>query len=107
MTRQERKSVARYLDEHVPLKDASHSDVIDYSVSVPMRYAEMSARLANGARTELADSRQFLGWKGYGKNPTLLFGCGDRRVVVATGSEQDLQQKLFITRDGGQMPIHA
>lgn len=107
MTRRERKLTAQYLDKLVPLLGASHREVVDYTVSVPMRYAEVQARLANGKTTRLIDARQFLGWLGYGANPTLLFNCGDRRVVLATGSKQDLTHDKFIARDGGQVPLHA
>jgi hypothetical protein len=107
MNRRERKLAAQQLDQLVPLQGASHSDVIDYSVTVPMRNAELSARLADGRTTRLIDSRQFLGWLGYGANPTLLLDCGDRRVVVATGGDHDLGSNTFIARDGGQLPLHA
>ena len=107
MNRRERKNAAQYLDEIAPLQGASHSEVVDYSVTIPMRYAELRARLANGKTTRLIDPRQFLGWLGYGANPTLLFNCGDRHVVVATGSKQNLTRDQFIGRDGGQVPLHA
>ena len=60
---------AQYLDQLVPLQGASHRDVVDYAVTVPMRNAELRARLANGRTTRLIDSRQFLGWQGYGAEP--------------------------------------
>lgn len=106
MNRHERKLAAQYLDQLVPLRGASHREVVDYAVTVPMRNAELRARLADGRTTGLIDSRQFLGWQGYGANPTLLFGCGERQVVVATGSEQPATS-TFITRDGGQVALHA
>lgn len=105
MTRHERKHAARYLDEIIPLLGASHTEVVDYLVSVPKRYAEVRARLANGRTARLANARQFLGWRGYGANPTMLFACGDRRVVVDTGHQQDLSSKTFIARDGGQVAV--
>ncbi len=105
MKRRERKLTAQYLDELIPLHGASHTEVVDYRVSVFTRFAEVRARLANGSTTRLADTRQFLGWLGYGENPTMLFKCGGRQVVVATGSEQDLNQNLFIARDGGQVAV--
>ena len=107
MNRRERKLTAQYLDEIAPLHGASHSEVVDYSVSIPLRYAVLRARLANGRIARLIDPRQFLGWLGYGPNPTLLFGCGDQRVVVNTGSKPGLTQDKFIARDGGQVPLHA
>jgi len=103
--RRERKLTAQYLDELIPLHGASHTEVVDYRVSVPFRYAEVRARLANGATARLADTRQFLGWLGYGANPTLLFKCGERQVVVETGSKASLTRNLFIARDGGQVAV--
>jgi hypothetical protein len=35
----------------------------------------------------------------------MLFACGDRRVVVDTGHQQDLSSKTFIARDGGQVAV--
>lgn len=107
MTRRERKSTARLLDKLVPLIGASHSDVVDYKVTVPIRYAEVQARLTNGQITRLSEPRKFLGWLGYGSNPTMLFGCGDQRVVVETGNHQDITARKFITPDGGQLALQA
>jgi len=94
---------AQYLDELVPLHGASHTEVVDYQVSIPMRYAELRARLANGTTTRLENVKQFLGWLGYGANPTLLFACDDRRVVVETGRTPAPEHTNFIARDGGQV----
>jgi hypothetical protein len=104
VNRRERKSTAQYLDKLAPLQGASHSEVIDYTVTVPMRYAELRARLANGTTTRLVDSKQFLGWLGYGANPTLLFDCGTQRVVVATSTRPQSTTGKFIARDGSQVP---
>jgi len=100
MTRRERNSFALHLDKLVPLSGASHCEVIDYAVKIPTRYAEVQARLANGKTARLAHGRQFLGWTGYGPNPTLLLNCGDRNIVLYTGSDQSEPPKRFITRDG-------
>ena len=105
MTRLERRHTAKYLDQIIPLIGASHTEVVDYLVSVPMRYAEVKARLVNGRTTRLANAKQFLGWRGYGPNPTLLFDCGGQRVVVDTGEQQDRLQTKFIARDGGQVAL--
>ncbi len=105
MTRMERKKAAKYLDKIIPLMGASHTEVVDYLVSVPMRYAEVKARLANGQTARLANAKQFLGWRGYGANPTMLFDCDGRRVVLDTGHQQDLPNNTFIARDGGQVAL--
>ncbi len=104
MTRRERKSLAQDLDTLVPLNGASHVDVVDYCVVVPMRHAEVRARLVNGRTTRLANRRQFLGWTGYGSNPTLLFNCGDQRIVLGTGTERRALPDMFIAPDGGLVP---
>lgn len=103
MNRRERKLTAQYLDELIPLHKASHTEVVDYLVSIPTRYAEVRARLANGKTTRLKNTQQFLGWLGYGANPTLLFECGERRVVVETGRTPAPANNMFIARDGGQV----
>lgn len=107
MNRPELNTTAQYLDEIAPLQGASHSEVVDYTVTVPFFYAELRARLANGRTTRLIDPGQFLGWLGYGPNPTLLFDCGGERVVVNTGDDQAPTQDMFIARNGGQIPLHA
>jgi hypothetical protein len=105
VNRRERKLSAQYLDELIPLVGASHTEVVDYLVSIPMRYAEVRARLANGRTARLADAKQFLGWRGYGANPTLLFGCGEQKVIVETGRNQEFAGENFIGRDGGQVAL--
>jgi hypothetical protein len=105
VTRLERQHAAKYLDEIIPLLGASHTEVVDYLVSVPKRYAEVRARLSNGRTARLADARQFLGWRGYGANPTMLFNCDGQRVVVDTGRRNDLSDTTFIARDGSQVAL--
>jgi hypothetical protein len=107
MTRRERNSFALHLDKLVPLSGASHCEVVDYAVKIPMRYAVVQARLANGKTARLANGRQFLGWAGYGSNPTLLFNCGDRKIVLHTGSNRSVLPERFITRDGSLMSSGA
>ena len=68
-----RDRTAAYLDQVIPLKGASHADVVSYSVEVPMRYAECFATLADGRKVRLADKRRFIGWSGDDANRTLLF----------------------------------
>jgi len=103
MTKRERYSLAQFLDMLVPLKGASHRDVIAYAVTVPMRYAKVQARLTNGEVTQLSNAQQFLGWAGYGTNPTLLLNCGDRNVVINTAGTDEASPEVFIAPDGGQI----
>ena len=107
MTRRERRSIAQLLDQFVPLLGASHAEVVDYKVTVPTRFAEVQARLANGRTARLSDPRKFLGWRGYGNNPTLLFNCGDQHVVVETGDQQHAAISNFIARNGEQLVLNA
>lgn len=107
MNRRERNITAKYLDEIAPLQGASHNEVVDYSVTVPFFYAELHARLADGRLARLVDASQFLGWFGYGPNPTLLLDCGGQRVAVNTGTRSSRAEDMFIARDGGQIPLHA
>jgi len=107
VNRREYNEKAKYLDEIAPLQGASHSDVVDYSVTVPFFYAELRARLANGKLARLVDASQFIGWFGYGPNPTLLLDCGGQRVAVNTDASSTAAQDMFIARDGGQIPLHA
>lgn len=64
---------AAYLDQVIPLKDASHADVVSYTVEVPMRYAECFATLRDGRKVRLTDKRRFIGWAGDDENRALLF----------------------------------
>ena len=64
---------AAYLDQVIPLKGASHADVVSSSVEIPMRYAECFATLADGRKVRLTDKRRFVGWSGDDAKRTLLF----------------------------------
>ena len=75
---------AAYLDRTVPLDGASHADVLEYSVDIPMRYAECNARLADGRTVRLRNSHQFVGWSGWGGKRSFLFRSGLRRIEIQT-----------------------
>ncbi|MEJ2127911.1 MAG: hypothetical protein P8X81_03600 [Woeseiaceae bacterium] len=97
------------LDHLLPLKGASHADVVHYGVDIPMRYSECYAKLANGQIVRLRDARQFIGWSGVNGSRKLLFRTAAGRVVVPARMGQhefidhDSSPELhkFITRDGG------
>ncbi len=40
----------KILDEVIPLDGASHTDVVNYSVEIPLRYAECFALLCDGRK---------------------------------------------------------
>jgi len=75
-------TMSRHLDELIPLLGASHKDVVEYRVDIPMRYAEVVARLVDGTTARLRDARQFLGWHGRYANPSMLFTSNGRQFVV-------------------------
>ena len=64
---------ARILDNLVPLRNASHADVVEYRVQIPMRYAECIAVLADGRTAKFVEPRKFLGWSSHDERRSLLF----------------------------------
>lgn len=71
--RSSKSRTAAYLDQVIPLKGASHADVVSYSVEIPLRYAECFATLRDGRKVRLADKRRFIGWSGDDSQRALLF----------------------------------
>jgi hypothetical protein len=61
------------LDSLIPLRGASHTDVAEYSVEVPMRKAECFAILRCGRKVGFAEPWKFVGWSSYQPSRTLLF----------------------------------
>ena len=57
-------------------------------------HAEVVARLFDGRIARLLDARQFLGWRGYDANPSMLFTAKGRQIVVGNAAEK------YIARDG-------
>ena len=108
MNRRKQTEMAAYLDESVPLKGASHADVVSYSVDIPMRYAECYAVLADGEKVRLQNARQFMGWSGPEGQRTLLFRNNGRRIVIDAGARHNDSESSgrrsgvhrFIARDG-------
>jgi len=117
---------ADYLDRVIPLDGASHADVVEYSVDVPMRYAQCFARLADGQTVRLRDTSQFLGWSGWDSKRSLLFRNGRRRIELQTNTGRPIsgvtswlsvtigrkdspvrrhEARKFIARDGSQMVL--
>ena len=67
------ENTARILDSLIPLRNASHADVVEYRVQIPMRYAECVAVLADGRTARFAEPRKFLGWSSHDERRSLLF----------------------------------
>lgn len=70
------------LDDVIPLRDASHADVVRYSVETPMRYAECFGVLSCGRKVSLVDSRQFVGWSCHDARRSLLFRNDDVNIEI-------------------------
>jgi malate synthase len=83
-----RNDTASFLDSAIPLQDASHRDVIRYSVETIWRKAECVATLANGRKTKLDDAWQFIGY--FGNDPVrfLLFRKNGLHIEIQLDSEQ-------------------
>ena len=75
-------NTARILDELIPLRHASHADVAEYRVDIPMRYAECHAVLTDGTTARFADPRKFLGWSSHDVRRSLLFRNNDITLEV-------------------------
>ena len=69
----DRGEAARLLDQVIPLKGASHADVVSYAVEIPMRYAECFALLKDGRKVGFVDRRRFVGWSRDSETPSFLF----------------------------------
>ena len=67
------ENTARILDSLIPLRNASHADVVEYRVQIPMRYAECIAVLFDGRTVKFAEPRKFLGWSSHEERRSLLF----------------------------------
>ena len=76
------ENTAKILDTLIPLKDASHADVLQYRVEIPMRYAECYAVMADGSKVRFANPRKFLGWSSRDARRSLLFRNNDITLEV-------------------------
>ena len=81
------ENTARILDGLIPLQGASHADVVEYCVDIPMRYAECHAVLADGSKARFADPRKFLGWSSHDVRRSLLFRNNDITLEVEVDNE--------------------
>ena len=76
------ENTARILDKLIPLRGASHADVVEYRVEIPMRYAECHAVLADGSKVRFVNPRKFLGWSSHDTRRSLLFRNNDLTLEV-------------------------
>lgn len=77
-------ATAEFLDRSVPLDGASHADVARYTVAIPTRYARCFGLLADGAKVELRDSRQFIGWSRCEAEGSFLFAVDGLCIEIQT-----------------------
>jgi hypothetical protein len=104
MTRKELLERAEILDREIPLKGASHADVVGYGIDIPLRYTECFARLADGSKVRFRNRRQFVGWSGDESRRSFLFQKGHRRFVIeAPGITEQRRTRKFVARDGSLM----
>ena len=78
---------AKILDSLVPLRNASHADVVAYKVEIPLRYAECYAVLKDGRKAKLQEPRKFLGWSCHAPRRSLLFRNNDITLEVEVDNE--------------------
>ncbi len=76
------ENTARILDSLIPLRGASHADVVEYRVEIPMRYAECCAILSDGSKAKFVEPRKFLGWSSHDARRSLLFRNNDITLEV-------------------------
>ena len=121
-----KNSRADYLDRAIPLDGATHAEVVEYSVDVPMRYAQWFAKLADGRTVRLKDTSQFLGWSGWDSKRSFLFRNGRRRIELQSKAGRPISgvtswlsvmigrnnspvrsndARKFIARDGSQLVL--
>jgi len=81
------EQMMRALDGAIPLQGASHADVVEYLVEMPIRYAECLALLPDGRKVSLRNPRQFVGWSRHGRNRSLLFRSRGKHYEVAVEAE--------------------
>ena len=85
---QESQDAIALLNDLIPLQGASHADVTEYVVEVPLRYAQCFARLGDGRKVPLSQARKFLGWSDNHTDRSLLFRCkGSTLELGLTGRD--------------------
>lgn len=102
----------KFLDRTIPLKGASHAEVVEYSVDVPMRYAELCATLADGRKARLLDARQFVAWSEDGSRRSFLLRGRRGRIELLADSRTPIRivwpsatRRKFVARDGSQLLV--
>ncbi len=102
----------KFLDRTIPLKGASHAEVVEYSTDIPMRYTEFYALLADGSKARLRDATQFVAASGNGNARSFLFRGRRGRIELRTDTEKPTVigysptvRRKFVARDGSQLIV--
>jgi len=82
------KKTVSFLDWTIPLKGASHGDVVRYDIETIWRNAECIATLVDGRRVKLRDSWQFIGYTGSDPVRCLLFHSNGSHIEVRIDSDE-------------------
>ena len=90
------ENTTRILDDIIPLRGASHADVVEYRVEIPMRYAECHAILADGSTARFVEPRKFLGWSSHDARRSLLFRNNDITLEVEVDNQAVTMQKSTV-----------
>lgn len=96
------------LDAAIPLRNASHRDVVHYAVETIWRKAECIATLIDGTKTKLRDSWQFIGYAGNDPVRILLFRSDESHIEIAAGANiVNLTPRagIYTTVDGSQLSL--
>jgi hypothetical protein len=95
------------LDGAIPLQGASHADVLEYVVEIPLSYAECFALLSDGRKVALQNSRHFVGWSTHDRDRSLLFCSNGELYEVAVeagllGQSPGCVRTVFLEAAPGQ-----
>lgn len=86
----------KILDSLVPLQKASHADVAEYRVEIPLRYAECVAVLKDGRKVKFTDPRKFLGWSCHEPRRSLLFRNNDITLEVEVDNRAPDRERCVV-----------
>ncbi len=86
---QETQDAIALLDDLIPLNGASHADVVEYTVEIPMRYAQCFAVLQDGSKRPLLSPQRFIGWSGHDEDKSLLFRCNGSTLELGLTNREE------------------
>jgi len=107
------KRMIGILDDAIPLQEgASHADVVEYFVEIPMRYAECFALLSDRRKVTLRDPHKFVGWSRHDRNRSLLFRSDGKHYEVAVearlyGRAPGCIREVFLEAKSERRSSHA